>query len=217
MHRPRGRYAGRFEEIGYQFPVNKIKRLRLIVDLDSYELFTDPEFNSFAHTLYKVSQRISCLQLQHLNIDLRCRMSNTSFCILGPLAILRNVREVTFEPEPQNLLLQHRKRNSHSLAESQPHFADFLKRRLESSQPPCDQFLENSRFQSTAAFLGTMKDPSPMLYNHLKLLVNNRQESTCLSGPFEVCQHRAKIDDSREHRHPLEHHDNRLRNDSSLE
>ena len=105
------------------------------MDLNLYGLFTDPEFHSFTHTLYKVSQRISCLQLQHLNINLRCRLSNTSFCILSPLMILRNARVVTFKPEPQNPLLQHRKRNSRSLAESQPQFADYLKRQLESSQP----------------------------------------------------------------------------------
>ena len=187
------------------------------MDLNSYGLFTDPEFNSFAHTLYKVSQRISCLQLQHLNINLRCRLSNTSFCILGPLTILRHVGKVTFGPEPRNPLLQHRKRISRSLAESQPHFADYLKRRLESSQPPSDEFLEYYRLQSIATFLRTIKDPSPMLYNHLKLLVKNRQESTCLSGPFEVCQHRAGIDDSRKHRYLLQHDDKRSRDNSRLE
>ena len=217
MRRPRGRYAERFEEIGYQFPVDKIQRLRLIVDLDSYGLFTDPEFNSFAHILYKVSQRLSCLQLQYVNIDLRCRLSNTLFCILGPLTILRNVREVTFEPEPRNLLLQCRKRNSRSLAESQPYFADYLKRRLESSQSPSDQFLEYHRFQGIATFLGTIKDPSPMLYDHFKLLVKNRQGLMYLSGPFEMCPHRAKLDDSWKHQHLLEYDDNISRDDSRLD
>ena len=202
MLRPRSRYARKFEEIGYQFPVDKIQRLRLVVDFDLfYGVPNGPEFNFVAHTLYKISRRIAHLQLQHLNVDLRCRFSDIYFCILDPLMILRNVRKVTFEPEPQNLLSQRRLNRFPSLTESRPKSANFFKRRLESSELPSDHFLEYYKFQSIATYLGTIKNLPPMIYDYLKLLVENRQELMCFCGPLEVCHHRTDISDSRKHRH----------------
>ena len=205
---PRGNDATLYQrldfEFGYPFAVKKIRHLRLVLDLDaSSEFASHAEYSLLKNALQLACQCIGSSQLQDLNIDLQSRFPMTRFCVLGPLMIFNNLRQVTFEPEPQNPLLIrisnqiYRRRSKklprlrwdRSLARLRPQFADYLKRLLESPTPRSDHFLEHHSFHFVITFLHLHETP-PAVYQHLGLLVANRQNEDCLEGPFEVCEHR---------------------------
>ena len=192
-------------EFGYSFAVDKIRRLRLVLDLDQEdEIASDGNYALLKHTLHLACQCIASLRLLYLNIDLQSRFPITRFCILDPLRILKKVRKVTFEPESPSHIERHRRRRQcrslatsqqSLLAKSQPRFADFLKCELQSSTPHSEDFLQTYSFQFVDTFLRWHETPFSV-HQHLRLLVPNHQDCTCFKGPYKVCEHRANVENT---------------------
>ena len=210
---PRGKDRPHDSDVfDYQFAVDKLRRLRLVIDLDNGDnRTTSNEFDSLRHTLYKVCQRLASIQLQYLNIDLQSRYPLTRFCVLEPLLVLRNLR-VTFEREPQNPLLMRRRNYFEvrqgkrvprqkldlSLPGRQPRYADFLKQLLESSTPPCSKVLKTYYYRSISSFL-LLHDTPPSTYNQLEILSEVDGNFDCTDGPFEACEHLAGSQINQQH------------------
>ena len=178
----------------YQFAVDKIRKLRLVVNLDHHgKPVRKSQLDLLKHALQTSCERLERVQLQHLNIHLRSRHPMTKFCVLDSILILRNLQEVTFKSEPE---LCHRNYEQ-PLMSLPPQYKGHLKRQLESSDPPGEKFLESYNFQAVAVFL-SIEDAPPTVWERLRLLINNRQRHRCLEGPFETCEHRVGDQDKRQ-------------------
>ena len=82
----RGTETDRLSRLGYPFAVDKIRRLRLVLDLDTPATpASQREYSALKYALYTVCQRIRSLKLQHLNVDLHSRFPMTRFCVLDSL------------------------------------------------------------------------------------------------------------------------------------
>ena len=76
----------RSKVIRYQFAVDRIRRLRLILNLDSGSSpACHVKYSILKHSLHLICQRVKDLPLQRLNIDLHSRYPMTRPCILEPL------------------------------------------------------------------------------------------------------------------------------------
>ena len=99
---PRGIDTKNRWQTRYQFGFDKIRRLRIVLDLDCQGQYASRiDYLYLKHTLHRVVRSLQGLQLQYLNIDLQSRYTMTRFCILDPFMMLRKLRQVTFEPEQE--------------------------------------------------------------------------------------------------------------------
>ena len=145
------------KRFAYPFAVDKIQRLRIVIDLDYGREPIEPDhFNHLQLALGNACHRLSRVQLQYLNIDLRSRYPITRFCMLEPLMVLRKLRMVTFDHEPKNPTddsrgkLQTPRRPRYGpkrpLANLPPRYMNHLKETLESATPVDDAFLEDYNY-----------------------------------------------------------------------
>ena len=200
----RGTETPNRSRIRYSFAVDKIRRLRLVLNPDSEcNPASHMEYSWLKHVLHFVCQRIKALPLNHLNVDLHSRYPMTRYCILDPLRALRGISEVTFEPEPQNpRLIQLRNRfhvRSPAAVRKRPkrdrllatlllQVANYLKQLLESSTPVDSSLLQALSFQLVATYLRMTEASSPV-EKHLRLLYGDHQTYGCFEGPYEACNH----------------------------
>ena len=189
---PRG-FDKRTFSVTYQFAVDKIQRLRLVVDLDySDEPIDSHQFNHLQHALGKISHRLSRVQLQYLNIDLRSRHPMTRFCMLEPLMVLRGLCKVTFNREPENPNDDYREcgswRPNPPLTELPRRFKRHLKKLLESDTPVDDLFMENHNYQRVLTYLALHQTPQSV-FAQLGSLVKEPRDLSCYDGPYEACEH----------------------------
>ena len=96
------------------------------------------------------------------------------FCILDPFVMLRNVRQVTFEPEPENLYLIDdeeifRYRRCRSLTVLRSQYAACLEQQAKSNAPPSGTLANHYYFQTTMTYPKLMKPPW-MLVEHIMSL-----------------------------------------------
>ena len=202
---PRGRETDDPFEVRYQFAVHKIRRLRLVLDLDSEHVPAfHAKYNLLKHILHIFCQRLKKLTLQSLNIDLHSRYPMTRFCILDPFQILRGVSKVIFEPEPQNLrlirshnsfhrrrdalILRRRPKRDRSLATLPLQIANHYKQLLESTTPVGDSFLRAHSCQLIGTYL-RMNEASSTIEDHLRFLHKDDQTIDYFNGLYEDCKH----------------------------
>ena len=191
---PRGAdpYSGR---ITYQFAVDKIRGLRIVIDLDyGSRRIDEDEFNHLQHVLGNISHHLARTQLQYLNIDLRSPHPMTRFCILDPFIVLRGLREVTFNREPKNPANESRKKNlpywepERPLTRMPPKFKRHLKALLESVTPVSEDFMRDHHYQRVLTFLDMHRAPDELVAS-LRCLVKEPCGMICYDGPFEACEH----------------------------
>ena len=82
------------ERFAYQFPVKKMRKLSIVIDVAGFNGTPSPW-----ETLYNLCSHLHRIEISDLNLDVRSRFPLTRFCILDPFLILRNIARVTFHHE----------------------------------------------------------------------------------------------------------------------